>query len=123
MGFDFYLKISVQVDPATGLPFVWGKNSTKLPYDPEGWRLPEEFREFAQMRGHFLHLYTDTLEQKYRCYELDPGTFLSHYPTWSEIADRIDFEYDDWNEEKHNRFKRCLKWCDNKGGYVPEWSY
>ena len=124
MGFDFYMTINVRVDSATGMPFVWGKNSTKLPYDPEAWCLPEEFREFAQLRGHFLRHYTDPIEKMFgNTYEVYVETLLFEFPKWSEISDRIGFFYDEWDEAKHNHFRKCLEWCADKGGYRAEWSY
>lgn len=125
MGFDWNLTIQVYIDPATGKPWVWSHDGElkKIPFVPEDWILPERFREFAIMRGHHLYHYIHYVEE----YEFNSQTtadiLLAYFPVWEDIKDNVVWTNYDWDEEKHNLFHECLRWCAKKGQYGATWSY
>ena len=124
MGFDWNLEITTYIDPATGLPIVWHPSELrKIPYVPELWRLPDDFRRFAVMRGQHLHAYTNKIEESENRYSCDANTFLALFPTWQRVKAYLGDEYDYWSEEDHMQFLKCIKWCASKGGYSMSWSW
>ena len=124
MGFDFNLTIETFIDSETGLPFVWSITDVKkIPYNPEEWRLPERFRQFAIMRGHHLGAYTRDLPLPDLSYRADVHTVLAYFPKWVEVAEDMEWAGCDWDAEKHYLFKECLEWCTTKPGYWCTWSY
>ena len=121
MGFDWNLTIRVFVDEKTGMPWVWGPTGKPVPYTPEQWKLPKEFREFAIMRGNHLRAYTATIETEENRCEADTNVLLYYFPIWRNIQeDMVDYG---WDEAKHIRFRACLEWCSEKGGYGATWSW
>lgn len=125
MGFDWNLTIQVYLDPTTGLPWVWSPDGDlrKVPFNPEVWRLPEKFREFAIMRGHHLRHYTRAVEIEEDRFQADAATLIHYFPKWGDIKDAEVWADYDWDEIKHNLFYECLAWCAVKGSYGASWSY
>lgn len=89
MGFHWNLTIQVYVDPATGKPWVWSHDGElkKIPFVPEDWVLPEQFREFTDMRGHHLYHYIDCVENMGYGHRADADILLHYFPIWDEIKD------------------------------------
>ena len=83
MGFDWNLTIEAYVDPATGKPWIWsqdGGDLKKIPFNPDDWVLPEQFREFAVMRGHHLYRYIHQVEEMDYGTKADAQTLVNYFP-------------------------------------------
>ena len=123
MGFDWYISLTMHVDPSTGLPYVWGPGFERLPYKPEDYCVPEQYRQFLYMRGHLFHQYTRAVEEIDEVFECDPSRILEHWPCWKSIKDKEEFKYYDWTEEQHNLLKEALKWFSSMLQFKVSWSY
>ena len=124
MGFDLSITLNFRIDPKTGLPFVWGKDNSRMPYVPSEFEVPEKYRKWIQQRGHIFHSYIKALD-KYG-YSTDVYTFLDTYPDWDEVLKDIGPDDDDcdyWNESDHDDFREALEWFNEKSCFMVEWSY
>lgn len=121
MGFDLDICLNVWLDEETGLPFVWGKGLSKLPYVPSDYEVPLVHRRYLSQRGHHFHAYIKGFDG----YTTDVNRFLENYPEWSEVAKHLEGRhcYDDWTETDHTGFKQALEWMDTKGIFGIHWSY
>jgi hypothetical protein len=123
MGFDWHIGLALFIDHTTGMPYVFHlKNGERLPFNAEEWRLPEQFRRFAQMRGHHLMHYVQRFSDT-NIFEASPYALLHRFPEWSAIKDSDRWAEYEWDETQHNLLKECLEWCDQKGGFNVSWSY
>ena len=123
MGFDLNIIINVSIDELTGLPFVWvNSDENKIkPYNPEDYKIPEEYRKYIHQRGHHFHAYIKNFDDS--TMQCDADIFLHYYPKWEDIKYDI-LNDDEWNEESHKEFKKCLKWLVSKPGiFGLRWSY
>lgn len=120
MGFDINIIINTWIDEKTGLPFVWGKNCEKKVYNPEEYQIPEEYRKWIHQRGHHFHAYIKMFDDSTT--QCDVDIFLEYYPKWEDT--KYDIIDDEWTEEDHNGFKKCLEWLVSKPGiFGITWSY
>lgn len=124
MGFDLSITLNLRIDPKTGLPFVWGENSSRKPYVPSEFEVPERYRKWIEQRGRVFHFYITALD-KYG-YSTDVYTFLDNYPDWDEVLKDMgpdNEEYDYWTESDHDDFREALEWFRAKEYFMVEWSY
>ncbi len=121
MGFDLFIGIKFNMCPHTGKPYYYGKDVQKM-YDISEIVVPTEFRDYLQLRGHFLHAYTRDFNQENR-FEVEVGEFLDGFPKWTEV--KSDPMYDDyWTKQNHLTFKSLLKWCQEQQCiFNVSWSY
>ena len=123
MGFDLNIIINTRIDEKTGLPFVWvNSNEIKTKaYNPEEYQIPEEYRKWIYQRGHHFHAYIKNFDDSTTQCEAD--IFLHYYPKWEDAKYDI-LNDDEWTEEDHDGFKKCLKWLVSKPGVFGLcWSY
>lgn len=123
MGFDLNIIINISIDEVTGLPYVWGNlNENKIKsYNPEEYQIPEEYRKWIHQRGHHFHVYIKMFDDSTT--QCNADTFLNYYPIWKDIKYDI-LNDDEWTEENHNEFKKCLEWLVSKPGvFGITWSY
>ncbi len=116
MGFDLSIIMSLQMCPAAGKPFWYKFNpDTKLLdkcYELPDIQVPSKMCEYLQLRGRFLHAYTDTFNEIFK-YEANIHDFLEKFPSWERV--KAHEEYDEsWIEEDHLGFLRLLEWCSNQ---------
>lgn len=129
MGYDWSIILSLRLDPATGKAAFYNLQSSRVeltPFNPADFVVPEEYREFIQMRGHHLQVYTKPVEEDSKeygvtRYDAVPSEILHFYPSWESILEKDP--YIDWTEEEHTKLKEALKWFDSKGCYKVEWCY
>ncbi len=115
----------MHIDETTGMPYVYSNTAPfeKLPYKPEEYCVPEQYRQFLYMRGHLFHEYTREVEKEYSVYECSPADILTHWPSWDDMKKVDELEYYDWSEADHNLLKEGLEWFKTKGHFHVEWSY
>jgi len=132
MGFDLCAKLLLNIDPATGTPFIYGtKNGdlVRIPFNPEQHVVPEQFCKYLEQQGDHFVLYVshfinfNNFVQQVSCEE-----FLEHYPDWTFYNLKKEFEGYDWTKADHDGFKEFLKWTTNTDssyflGWVICWSY
>jgi hypothetical protein len=126
MGFDLSITLNLLLDPMTGLPFVYGKDSSKQPYVPSNFEVPVKYRKWVQQRGSIFHYYIkDIINGDTTVPSTDIHTFLEAYPDWDTIMKSKEMydRYDDWTETHHNDFMEALRWFDSKFYFRIEWSY
>lgn len=121
MSFDLYIGIKLQIDSETGLPFIWGPNSTKIPYDTNVYKVPEQFKRLIWQRGLHFHVYVNKYHEDWE-YETSAADFLHNYPNWTDVTEAIG-PNNDWTEADHAYFKAALEWFASKEGYYLFWSY
>jgi hypothetical protein len=131
MGFDFGIRINLEIDERTGMPIVHYVNNgflDKKIYDPTEFQIPEKFRKYIEQRGHHFHSYIMQFPES--CFETDVNSFLSVYPEWDYVVLQNEIFYIDeegWNEQSHNEFKEFLEWMVEKSPYISVfqiyWSY
>jgi hypothetical protein len=121
--FDLFIGAKLQTDAETGRPYVLGPDQTRIPYDTDEYKVPEEFRGLVWQRGQHFHVYVS----KYAdldLYQASAADFLENYPDWAEVSQAlVGFPCDDWSERKHNSFKKALHWFASRPGYYLFWSY
>jgi hypothetical protein len=124
MGFDLSITLNLRISPTTGLPFVYGKDFSELPYLPSDFEVPEKYRKWVKQRGHHFHFYIKGCNKCEIIYETDVFTFLDAYPDWEtvlkDIGDNSEYVWT-WND--HNDFMEALRWFDTKNNFKVEWSY
>jgi hypothetical protein len=122
MGFDLNVIINTQIDEVTGLPYILKLNPLfKKPYNPEDYKIPEEYRKYINQRGHHFHAYIKNFDDS--TMQCDAEIFLHYYPKWDDAKYDILNE-DEWTKEDHYEFKECLKWLVSKSGvFGISWSY
>jgi len=122
MGFDLHIKLVLHMCPDTGKPFYYNKDDFRKMYDISEINVPEEYRKYLVIRGHFLHVYTRVFNEEDR-FEVDTSEFLDEFPSWK--ITRADDKYDDyWTEQDHRSFKALLKWTVQQPAFfVVSWSY
>lgn len=115
MGFDLFIEAHLTFSTATGKPFFYDEIT-----------IPEKLRSYAQLRGKFLHAYTEVFNYEER-YEVDVYGFLEQYPKWSDIMENEhykDYCKDYWYETDHDQFRELLTWCkESKVEFYVTWSY
>lgn len=116
MGFDLCIGMKMNLNPATGLPYVGGD-----PYDATSLQVPDVFRKFIHQRGDHWHQYIKQFNSDYE-YETTAAEFLEYYPKWRELSAQLGAE-DDWSESDHDMFKAALIWFKQKGCFYVSWSY
>jgi hypothetical protein len=122
MGFDWQIYIHVRADPKTGLPVVGWENP--VPYNPQDYVVPEEYRTFLTMRNGILRSYTQEAEEDMNMIQLPVEEFVHYFPEWSSVrAKWSEIELDDWTEETHTQFKEALEWMASKQCFMASWSY
>jgi hypothetical protein len=121
MGFDMHIGLKLQIDTDTGLPFVWGQNWTRLPYDPESYKVPQQFRRLIWQRGDHWHQYIKNYDSGWE-FEATATDFLYNYPNWADVSASMGIN-NDWAEADHTYFKAALQWFASKDGYYLHWSY
>jgi len=123
MGFDLYIGVQLKTDAETGRPYILGPDQTRIPYDTDDYKVPEEFRSLVWQRGLQFHVYVS----KYAdldLYQAPAADFLQNYPDWAEVSQAlVGFPCDDWTERKHDSFKTALQWFASRPGYYLFWSY
>lgn len=128
MGFDLDIRLDLHIDSDTGLPVVYvydpsTNSSMKVPYNPEDYKVPEEFCKYLQQRGSQFHYYIAFFGSSTT--EIDASAFLHYYPKWEDVVKyHSEYELGGWSEEDHNGFKKALEWMATKN-YVfnVHWSY
>ena len=122
MGFDLNIIVNINIDEVTGLPYILQLNPlVKKPYNPEDYKIPEEYRKWIVQRGHHFHAYIKYFDDS--TIQCDVDIFLHYYPKWEDAKYNI-LDEDEWKEEDHNEFKKCLKWLVSKPGvFGIRWSY
>lgn len=109
MGFYVTIELKLHICETTGKPFYYSKKENKRIYDIASILIPEEFRKSVQLRGSYLHAYTDVFEQDDNS-EVEVSEFLEFFPKWKEVKAYSSYD-DTWNFEDHKNFKEFLKWC------------
>jgi hypothetical protein len=135
MGFDLNITCSLFLCKDTGKPFYYGINKIsdtkgqsaylEKIYDLSTIVVPEQYRRFLVMRGHFLHMYTNYFNE-HDIYSCDVYDFVEKFPEWSSLAANENYaEYlEDWHEEDHNMFREALEWLGTSlGDFRVTWSY
>ena len=126
MGFDFYIQLCLNLCDATGKPYIFNEKSEK-DYVLPNIVIPEQHRRFLKLRGRFLHIYTDDLND-HNIFSADVDALLEKFPDWDEIKNDEFYsecveEYE-WTEDDHNKFKAALEWLQNQPyHYSASWSY
>jgi len=133
MGFDLTVSINMGIDPNTGCAYVHYVNEgflDKKPYDPEEFKIPEQYRKYIEQRGYQFHQYVKKFSMN--CFNASARDFLQVYPQWDDVKSGLDvYDQEDeewgWNEQNHNEFKGFLKWMVEKSPYICifefHWSY
>ena len=129
MGFDLTVECALHVCEKTGKLFYYGNDSTGnfvRVYDPINIEVPEEHRAEMVQRGRILHVYTDEFNDR-DIFNVDIWDFLENFPSWKAVRDwmsKYEWSLDDWNEEKHKKFKAALEWCSTtQFPFRVSWSY
>jgi hypothetical protein len=128
MGFDFSIELCICLCPSTGKPYVYHYEPGKPPkeYELPNIVVPEQHRRFVDMRGHFLHMYTDTYNDV-DVYTACVDSLLSVFPSWDELKNNPSYdEYleSDWTESDHEAFKQALEWFVSQPySFQASWSY
>ena len=126
MGFDFNIVACYHLDPATGKPFVYtmNQNHTMERNFTLHVEIPEEYREFVQLRGKVLHMYCDSFGDQMFCPMVE---FAEQFPEWEDVHEWIidhGWTDDDWSEETHWKFKEAADWfAQQPVTYLAMWSY
>lgn len=129
MGFDFYIHLCLGISEETGLPFLYKYDEStntlkRIPYDPEEFRVPDQWKKFLSIRGHHMNYYIEDIETNERGYTASMDVFEHYFPKWENIeAEFKEAKYDYWTEETHNEFEAFVKWCSKKGVFEAHWSY
>ena len=124
MGFDLNIIINTYIDEVTGLPYILQLNPLfKKPYNPEDYKIPEEYRKYINQCGHHFHAYIKNFDESTT--QCDVDIFLHYYPKWIDTKYYIlDDDDDEWTKKDHDEFKNCLEWLVSKSGvFGIRWSY
>ena len=133
MGFDLTVSINMGIDPNTGCAYVHYVNEgflDKKPYDPEEFKIPEQYRKYIEQRGYHFHQYIKIFPLG--CFNASARDFLQVYPQWDDVKSGLNvYDYEDdewgWTEKHHNEFKEFLEWMVEKSQYICvfelHWSY
>lgn len=126
MGFDFYIKLRLNLCEQTGKPcyheYKDGKYITH--YDINSITVPEQYRRFLTLCGHVFHLYVMDLENGDDHFTADISEILEVFPSWEDIESSSLSKKYELTEEDHNAFHEALKWFDEqKCGFYATWSY
>ena len=124
MGFDLFISLKLPIDPTTGLPYVYDSDSSRKPYTPSEFIVPEKYRIWLIQRGHVFHYYIRDIDET----SVGAESFLEKYPELEDIKESINLDGEDedsynWLEEDHNDFKEALKWFSSKEYFSISWSY
>lgn len=126
MGFDFVIQLCFSLCSKTGKPFIYKLDTLEKDYKLPEIVIPEEYRRFLQMRGHFLHIYTDELNED-DMFSTDIQDLLEYFPSWKEITENPEYseDLDDyWTEKDHDEFRVALEWfADQPYHFRASWSY
>jgi len=129
MGFDFYIHLCFSMCPSTGKPYVWKHTpeGVEKDYQLPTVVVPEEHRRFLQLRGRFLHIYTDEFNEN-DIFSADIDALLEKFPGWDFIKNDTRYseyaENCDWTEKDHYEFKAALEWClSQPHWYMANWNY
>jgi len=115
MGFDIYIHCIVNICKNTGRHFYYGSAQEEIVPKP----IPEEHREFVQMRGKIYRIYTQLVTDE-SCTSV--ANFVDKFPEWSDIVVDSDFD-SSWTEGMHDRFYNALKWfSEQEICYMISWS-
>ena len=132
MGFDFTISLALNMCPKTGKPFFYEaafgycvKNYT-LP----DIQVPEDLREYLELRGHHLHAYVEHWDAT-NLYDVSAERMLDSFPSWEQYKKSSFAEFpedsddeDSWNEKDHNSLRTLLEWCCRQGvSFHVSWSY
>ena len=121
MGFDLSVVLNTQIDPETGVAFVYDFNTgQKKPFMNLDYVVPEKYRAYLQLRGSHLHSYIKPFGDM--CNQCSAEIFLHYYPKWTAFK-KENGNNDDWTKEVHDGFKKCLEWLVSKNIYGITWSY
>ncbi len=125
MGFDFFISMVFNVCPSMGRPYYINSKWEKE-YDLSTLEVPEEYRKFFQLRGHFLHAYTEDWNDK-DIFNVHLEDFLEEFPSWETVKEWLEqhgYDQDEWPEADHKAFKACLEWCvEQSVNFYVYWSY
>jgi hypothetical protein len=125
MGFDFSIQLCLHLCPTTGKPFVYDREFKKV-YTFPTVEVPEEYRRFVQLRGSFLHVYTDFYNEK-DIYQVPVEGILDAFPSWEAVKESSWYEGCDgwdWSEEDHDTFRKALEWfAEQPYSFQASWSY
>lgn len=124
MASAFMLTLRMFFDPMSGHALVYSiKDEERIPFKPEDWQIPEEFRRFMEMRGDYINHYVRRVDRILNLHEIDAEIFLDiYFPQWINMKDKEEWDKYDWNEETHNQFRKCLEWCVSKGRFNISWA-
>lgn len=127
MGFDFNILYGFFICPKTGKPYAFKDDDTKLTQDftLQVSPLPEQYRRFVQLRGPWLHVYTEEFSTQ-DIFTVPISRLLEIFPSWDYVKASAfcDMLEDEWTEEDHHGFKAALEWFEARGhpAYAT-WSY
>ena len=123
MSFDLYIGVKLHTEPETGKPYLLGPDQTRIPYDTDIYKVPEEFKSLIWQKGLQFHVYVSKYADD-DLYQASATDFLQNYPDWTMVSEAIaGFQCADWNEAKHTNFKKALEWFASRTGYYLFWSY
>ena len=126
MGFDFYIKLRLSLCETTGKPcfYDYTDGTFKINYDVSSITVPEEYRRFLTMRGHYMQLYTQDVDISNDCFDADISQLLEVFPEWKDIESSELSKRYEWTEKDHNAFHEALKWFNKqKCAFYVSWSY
>ena len=121
MGFDLIIVQRIYFDTVTGMPYVYGPNAMRVPYDPITFKIPEPFRKLVAQRGPHWHEYIKPYDSDWE-FEASVEDFLENYPEWNMVFEGLEDDYS-WTEKDHDTFKAALIWLASKGCFYVSWSY
>ena len=129
MGLEIHIELHVQISESTGLPSVWLKEDddffSLVPFDPEDYIVPAEFRRFLNQKGKLFNIYIESFIFENSIPEVDCSAFLTYFPSWEDVQNSSDYEDCEkfWTEKDHNEFKQAMEWFESKGSFYVTWSY
>jgi hypothetical protein len=129
MGFDLTIRLDLEIDEKTGMPYVYYNNNGSLdkrPYDPMEFKIPEEYSKYIEQRGGQFHSYVKKFPE--HSHKSWPRDFLQLYPDWETVKnDNYLKDEDYWTIDDHNKFKKFLEWMVSKSPVISlfeiHWSY
>jgi hypothetical protein len=126
MGFDLSIAMNLPMCPQSGKPFWYKFNpETKhleKSYELPSIQVPSKMCEYLQLRGRFLHAYTEHFNDQ-EIFNVSVEVFILEFPSFREVKSHEAYD-EEWIEEDHDGFLQLLEWCSEQAvEFRVSWSY